>query len=49
MAISENDSDDFQLNDNVLKIWTVVRSLKNELHVAAKSNNIHFSWQDRLS
>ncbi len=49
MAISENDSDDFQLNDEVLKIWTVVRSLKNELNVVSQSNNIHCRWQERLN
>jgi transcriptional regulator with XRE-family HTH domain len=48
MAISPNDSEDFQTSDEVLKIWTVVRSLKNELNVAPESNGLHHNWKDRL-
>ena len=49
MAISENDSEDFQLSDKVLKIWTIIRSLKNELHVTSESNSVHHSWKERLN
>lgn len=48
MAISANDAEDFQLNDQVLKIWAVIRSLKNELNVDSEDNNIHHSWKKRL-
>jgi len=49
MAISKNDSQDFELNDQVLKIWAVIRSLKNELDVTSDSNDIHHGWKKRLS
>jgi transcriptional regulator with XRE-family HTH domain len=48
MAISENDSEDFCPNKEIIKIWTVVSSLKNELNIFSGGNELYNSWAKRL-
>ncbi len=49
MAISENDPEDFRPNDEILKIWPVVCSLRNELNIFSTTNELYNSWDKRLT
>jgi len=49
MAISDNDSEDFRPSEEILKIWTVVSSLKNELNIFSEGNELYNSWEKRLT
>lgn len=48
MAISDNDFEDYEINADITKIWTVVASLRRELSVDSTSNSLYNGWPERL-